>query len=35
MTNVTPQKRIASKLVKRGVNGIWVDPEITYKVANA
>lgn len=35
MTNVSSQKRIASKLVKRGENGIWVDPEETYKVAQA
>lgn len=35
MVNVRSQRRIAAKLIGRGRNGVWVDPEVTFKVAQA
>lgn len=35
MTELKAQKRIASQIIKRGENGIWIDPEKGFKVALA
>ena len=35
MTNLRAQRRMASEMIKRGKNGIWLDPERGFKVALA
>jgi len=35
MSNITQQKRIASEILGRGINGVWVDPDAVFKVAAA
>jgi len=35
MTDITPQKRMASEILGRGMNGIWVDPDAIFKVSSA
>ena len=35
MTDLRAQKRMASDLLGRGKNGIWVDPEAIFKVSSA
>jgi len=35
MTDITPQKRMAAEMLKRGRNGVWVDPDGLFKVSNA
>jgi len=32
MTNLRSQRRIAASIIKRGENGIWIDPERGFKV---
>ncbi|MHA2028978.1 MAG: 50S ribosomal protein L19e [Candidatus Kariarchaeaceae archaeon] len=35
MTNLRSQRRIASSILKKGKNGVWMDPEKGFKVALA
>lgn len=35
MTNLRAQRRIASKIFKRGYNGIWLDTEEGFKISQA
>ncbi|MDH5403653.1 MAG: 50S ribosomal protein L19e [Candidatus Heimdallarchaeota archaeon] len=35
MTDLRAQRKMAASLLKKGVNGIWVDPEETHKVTLA
>lgn len=35
MTDLKAQRRMASQIVKRGENGVWIDPEKGFKVALA
>ncbi|MHA2170393.1 MAG: 50S ribosomal protein L19e [Candidatus Kariarchaeaceae archaeon] len=35
MTNLKSQRRIASRLMKRGKNGVWINPDQGYRVGLA
>ncbi len=35
MTNLNTQRRMAADILKKGINGVWVDPERGFKVALA
>ncbi|MFV2013800.1 MAG: 50S ribosomal protein L19e [Candidatus Heimdallarchaeota archaeon] len=35
MTNLNPQRRMAANILKKGKNGVWIDPERGFKVALA
>lgn len=35
MVNITPQRRMASQMLGRGENGIWMDPEELYQISLA